>query len=61
MDDDLIFDLIAALELPLSVGDVRVKLAKAKLSLRRVGEGSDMDQAVADFIVSEAQKRRPAQ
>jgi len=58
MTDDLISDLIAALELPLSVGDVRDRLGKAKLSLRRVKE-REVDQVVADFIVSEARKRKP--
>jgi len=57
MTDDLILDLIAALELPLSIGDVRARLAVAKLSLRHVEEGREVDESVADFIVSEAQKR----
>jgi hypothetical protein len=59
MSDDLIFDLIKTFELPLSVRDVREKLARANLSLKRVGEASEVDQAVAEFIVSEAQKRPP--
>ena len=58
MTDDLLSDLIAVLELPLSVGDVRDRLGKAKLSLRRVKE-REVDQVVADFIVSEARKRKP--
>ena len=59
MSDDLIFDLIKAFELPLSVRDVRERLTRARLLLRRIGEASEVDQVVAEFIVSEAEKRPP--
>jgi hypothetical protein len=38
MNDDLIFDVIAALESPLSVAEARARLV-TKLALRRVEEG----------------------
>jgi hypothetical protein len=59
MSDDLIFDLIKAFELPLSVRDVRERLTRARLLLRRIGEAAEVDQVVAEFIVSEAKKRSP--
>ncbi len=58
MTDDAIFDLIAALELPLSVGDVRARLVAAKLSVRRKEE-SATDTGAAALIVSAARKRQP--
>ena len=58
MTDDLISDLIAALELSFSASDVRDRLSKAKLVLRRV-KAREADPVVADFIVNEARKRKP--